>query len=85
MAKGREGMAKRARERARLDRQEAKRIRRETLAADAAAESDIDEGQLMEDFRLLNERHAAGEVESEHFEDERHRNLVALGVEVDEE
>jgi len=78
-------MAKRARERARLEKQAAKRERREAASAAAADPSDApDETALMEEFRVLSERHAAGLVSDDDLAEERHRIFVALGIESDE-
>ena len=68
-------MAKRARERARQERQEEKRQRRQSATEDA----------LMEEFRLLSERRAAGHLSEDLYEEERHRIFVALGLETDED
>ncbi|MGQ0848541.1 MAG: hypothetical protein ACT4OP_05395 [Actinomycetota bacterium] len=82
MARGREGMAKQTRERVRQERQEAKRIRRETLAAaeslDTAAEA-----RLLNEFRLLSERHTAGEISEATYTTERNRIFAELGIEQD--
>lgn len=80
--RGKEGMAKRARERARQERQEGKRLRRQagSEATEAAVEAP-DEAALMEQFRLLSERHAGGQVGEKDYEDERHRIFVELGIE----
>ena len=77
-------MAKRARERARQERQEAKRQRR--LSADAAEPTEApDEAALMEEFRVLSERHAAGLLAEDVYTKERHRIFVELGIESDED
>ena len=84
--RGREGMAKRARERARQERQEAKRERRESASAAAFDPAEApDEAKLMEEFRLLSERHAAGQLDEQKYSDERHRIFVELGIESDED
>ena len=36
---------------------------------------------LMEEFRIISEKHAAGELESEEFEERRDEILMQLGVE----
>jgi hypothetical protein len=78
-------MAKRARERARLERQEAKRVRRLAIAEEAAQPVALpDEPALMEEFRRLSERHAAGLVGLDDYEKERHRIFVELRIESDE-
>lgn len=84
MARGGEGMAKRAREKARQERQEVKRQRRQT-SADQPAGEPVDETGLMEEFRQLSESHAKGEVDDKTYAAERHRIFVALGLEQPEE
>ncbi len=81
MGRGREGMAKRTREKARLQRQEAKRLRRETLAAEAESLDGATEARLMEQFRLLSERYASGKVSEGTYDQERRRIFVELGIE----
>ncbi len=83
--RGREGMAKRARERARQERQEAKRLRRQARTETAADRDVPDEAALMEEFRVLSERRAAGTVSEDTYAAERHRIFVELGIESDEE
>ena len=79
-------MAKRAREKARLERQAAKRQRRESGPNDAAVPTDgPDETALMEEFRRLSERHAAGQVGEAIYLQERHRIFVELGIESEED
>ena len=78
-------MAKRARERARQERQAAKRQRRQDASEATTDETDApDESLLMEEFRVLSERHAAGGISDDVLEEERHRIFVALGIESDE-
>lgn len=84
MARGREGMAKRERERRRQQRREAKHLRRETIAAEPGGPDPADEALLMEQFRLLSERHAAGLVTEAAFRLERHRIFTELGIEAEE-
>ncbi|HEX2152476.1 MAG TPA: hypothetical protein VHL52_00670 [Acidimicrobiia bacterium] len=76
-------MAKRERERVRQERQEAKRLKKETLAAEEESSPDVDEGRLMEEFRLLSERHAAGNVSEMTYETERRRIFDELGIDGD--
>ncbi len=83
--RGREGMAKRARERARQERQEAKRLRRQARTETAADRDVPDEAALMEEFRVLSERRAAGTVSEDTYAAEHHRIFVELGIESDEE
>ncbi|NOY56559.1 MAG: hypothetical protein GXP34_11300 [Actinobacteria bacterium] len=80
--RGAQAMAKRARERARQERQEAKRVRRQSASADAADPTDApDEAGLMEEFRVLSERYAAGALAEDLYAKERHRIFVELGIE----
>ena len=82
--RGGEGMAKRARERAREERQEAKRNRRQAAADNPEPETQVNEAALMEEFRVLSERHAGGQMSLDDYEEERHRIFVELGIESDE-
>lgn len=83
MARGREGVAKRARERARQEKQEAKRQKRwNPEATDDVAEAP-DEAALMEEFRELSERHAGGLVSNDDYAAERSRIFGELGIDVD--
>ncbi len=81
MGRSQESMAKRARERRREQRQEAKQVRREMIAAEADAVEPVDEAGLMEEFRLLSERHDAGLVSEINYAKERHRIFTELGLE----
>ena len=85
--RGREGAAKRAKERARQERQEAKRQKRweSPDETEATSAEPVDEMALMEEFRLLSERHAAGLLDDAGYETERHRLFVELGIETDDE
>jgi len=77
-------MAKRARERARKTKQDAKRERRHsTSRSDVNPEDAPDEGALMEEFRLLSERHAAGHIAKAFYDQERHRIFGELGIETE--
>ena len=78
-------MAKRARERARQERQEEKRLRRESITEATATQDAPNEDALMEEFRLLSERRAAGNLSNDLYEDERHRIFVELGLETDDD
>jgi hypothetical protein len=74
-------MLKRAREKARQERQQAKRERRQAASANATEPADApDEESLMEEFRVLSERHAAGGVTDDKYEEERRRIFVELGI-----
>ena len=39
----------------------------------------------MEEFRVLSERHAAGEVDQASYDEERHRIFVELGIETEDD
>ena len=84
MASGHQSFEKRQRERAKQQKQNAKRARR-AERKEARDEADPDEGPdeeaLMEKFRVLSERHAAGGMTAEDFETERSKLFVALGLE----
>lgn len=85
--KGRQSWEKRQRERAKRDKQIAKRAEREERKA-AAAEDDesSDEGpseaELYSRFAKLSERFAEGEIDEETFEEKRAELFEMLGLEV---
>ena len=82
MARSGETFAKRQREKARQEKQAAKRARRlekEEDGVDTEEAPDLD--ALMEEFRIINEAHAAGELDAEEFEERRDDILMKLGVE----
>ena len=82
MARSGETFAKRQREKARQEKQAAKRAKR--LATDeegVETEEATDLDALMEEFRIISEQHAAGEMDSEAFEERRDEILMQLGVE----
>jgi hypothetical protein len=93
MAKGREQFLKRQRERDRKRKAEEKRQRRAERRADKDGEGDgegvdgepttpaLSEDELLEKVRILNERHAAGEVDAETFEEQRADLFEQLGIE----
>jgi hypothetical protein len=86
MARGREGAAKRARERIRKERQDAKRAKRHGGGEDPEpAPPHVDETALLEEFRVLSEGHAAGHMQDADYEQNRHRIFVALGIETEED
>jgi hypothetical protein len=74
-------MGKRARERARQERQKAKQLRREANADASNAPGPDDEARLMEEFRMLSERRAASEVSETTYQAERRRIFAELGIE----
>ncbi|MGH8951133.1 MAG: hypothetical protein ACRDX9_06895 [Acidimicrobiia bacterium] len=77
-------MAKRAREVARQqkreDKQERQEAKGEPLKLDPAAETG-----LLEEFARLNDDYSEDRVSESHFVEERHRILVALGIETEED
>ncbi len=81
MARSGETFAKRQREKARQEKQAAKRARRLEKDEAEVDEEAPDLDALMEEFRIINEAHAAGELESEEFEERRDKILMQLGVE----
>ena len=78
-------MGKRARERARLEKQEAKRLRREELSDGTPTSSEAEAAVLMEQFRQLSERHAANTVSQADFVEVRRRICEFLDIEVPED
>jgi len=78
-------MSKRARERTRQEKQDAKRQRREDRVEESALAEAPDETALMEEFAGLSEQYAANLVSETHYSEERHRIFVALGIETDQD
>jgi len=78
-------MGKRQRERARVQRKEAKRLRRENIVAEAESLESVDEAKLLNEFRLLSERHAVGGVTDTTYAMERRRIFGELGIEAPED
>lgn len=85
MAKrGREAMAKRAREVARQQKREDKQERQDSRE-DPVRLTAADESALLEEFARLNDEFAADLVTQSQFAEEKHRILVALGIETDQD
>ena len=82
--RGREAALKRAREKARLEKREAKQAKKEARHAEGPDEAPVNEQALMEEFARLSERHESGQVSLDDYESERHRIFVALGIESDD-
>ena len=83
MGRGRQSFEKRQREKAKQEKQAAKRARREDrkeARAEGTDDGAVSEAELLERFRILNERHAAGEVSMEDFEEEKAELFEALGL-----
>jgi hypothetical protein len=76
---GRESFEKREREKKRQQRSAEKRERRESRAETQTTET-VDSEELMERFRVLSERHAAGTLSNEEYETEREQIFVELGL-----
>jgi hypothetical protein len=78
-------MAKRAREQARQQKKEEKQERIDARGEPAPKlNADVEAG-LLEEFARLNDEFAADRVSQSHFAEERHRILVALGIETEED
>jgi hypothetical protein len=77
---GRESYGKREREKQRQQRSAAKRQRREARAEPDIGTATVDEDELMERFRILSERYAAGAVTQEQYEAQRLQIFSELGL-----
>lgn len=78
-------MAKRSRELARQQKREDKQERQDAKGDTSLKLTADDETDLLEEFARLNDEFAADLVSQSHFTEERHRILVALGIETDED
>jgi len=78
---GRESFEKREREKRRQQRSAAKREKRESRAEPEDAGDAVDSEALMERFRVLSERYAAGAVTAEQYEAQRVQIFSELGLE----
>jgi hypothetical protein len=79
--RGREAAAKRGRERARQERKQAKAEQKSASSDSGDSGVEIDEAGLMDEFRVLSEKHAAGQISDEILRIEKRRIFVALGIE----
>lgn len=77
--RGAESFEKRRKEKARLERQAVKRERRQAPKEDV--DDAPDEMALMERFRVLSERHAAGKIGDVAYAAGRREIFSALGLE----
>ena len=77
---GSETFQKRERERKRQERAALKTERRETRRNSEADDDAVSTDDLMEQFRILSEQHAAGAVDSATYEAERAAIFVQLGM-----
>ena len=75
---GSETFQKRERERKRQERAAERRERREARKNDDT--EPVSTEDLMEQFRILSEQHAAGAIDNETYETERSAIFVQLGV-----
>lgn len=78
--RGNESFQKRARERARQEKQAEKREKRRTGSSDDDGPSRASEDALMAEFALLSERFAADEVSTERYNEEKQRIFDELGL-----
>jgi hypothetical protein len=86
MAKrGREAMAKRSRELARAQKKEDKQERQEAKGDGPPKLTADEETHLHEEFARLSDEFAADRVSQSHFDEERHRIFVALGIETEDD
>ena len=80
---GNETFNKRAREKARQEKQEAKRARRHSRSAETSNQPNPDEDTLMEEFARLSAQYEAGEIDEVRYADQRRRIFTELGIETD--
>jgi len=80
--KGGDAALKRAREKNRLEKQDAKRQRRLARTADADGPV-VDADALMEEFARLSALYEANQISAARFGEERQRIFSALGIESD--
>ena len=84
--KGRQSWEKRQREKAKRDKQTAKRAEREERK-NTSAEEDVEtegpsEAELYERFAKLSQKHAAGDLDDDTFEEKRAERFEQLGLEI---
>jgi hypothetical protein len=82
--RGREGAIKRAREKARQDKQEAKRENKLGRSLDETTSPPVDEEALMEEFARLSASYQANRVSEQHYNTERQRIFAELGIEAED-
>ena len=80
--RSRQSFQKRAKEKARREKQENKRARRRS-SSDAEDVSRAEEDALMKEYAQLSERFEIDEISSDEFADERERIFGELGLETD--
>jgi len=79
--RGSQSFEKRRKEKLRLDRQAAKRERRQAPRDEFTDDDAPDEMVLMERFRVLSERHDAGKMDDVAYQTERRKIFEELGLE----
>ena len=77
--RGGDAALKRAREKTRLEKQDAKRLKRQARSEVEQTLSSNRENALMEEFARLSAQYEANEVSAERFNTERDRIFTALG------
>ena len=82
MGKG-ETFNKRAREKARQEKQEAKRARRHSRSTETSNQPNPNEEALMEEFARLSAQYEAGQMSEADYSDQRRRIFAELGIETD--
>jgi len=83
--KSRASFAKRQREIDRVkknDEKRARRAERTELRGEESEPPEVTEEELFEQFRILNERKAAGAIDEEAFEEQKAELFEQLGVEL---
>ena len=83
--KGRQSWEKRQREKAKRDKQIAKRAEREerkNVPAEEEPEDGPSEAELYAQFAKLSEKHASGALDDETFEEKRAELFEKLGLEI---
>ena len=83
--RGGDAALKRAREKARLEKQDAKREKRQARSEVEETLSSESADALMEEFARLSAQYEASQVSAERFNTERVRIFTALGVASDDD
>ena len=80
MSKRGDAALKRAREKTRLEKQDAKREKRQARSEEEKTLSSDSADALMEEFARLSAQYEASQVSGERFNTERDRIFTALGI-----
>ena len=84
MAKSSQSFQKRAREKARQEKKAEKLAKRQSGSADEKSGlSKAEEEALMQEYAALSARYESEEISTEHYNEERQRIFVELGLESD--